>query len=136
MIKKYTNNFITWIDVDDPTTDELRTLMDEYDINPDIARELQLPTYKEKIVMEKDYLYLVLHFPAIRHTHKDESEEQEIDFIVKTPEGVTAYEVKTFATKSDLNKLKRICQKLKISNFYIVSRKYVDLPGCIYLFQL
>ena len=82
MIKKYTNNFITWVDVEDPTTDELRTLMMEYGINPDIARELQLPTYKEKIVMQKDYLYLVLHFPAIRHTHKDETAEQEVDFIV------------------------------------------------------
>jgi magnesium transporter len=82
MIKKYTNNQITWIDVVDPTTDEIRGLKDEYDIDPDIARELQLPTYKEKIAMYKDYLYLVLHFPAIRHTHKDETAEQEIDFIV------------------------------------------------------
>jgi magnesium transporter len=82
MIKKYKNNSITWIDVEDPTSDEVRTLMDEYDINPDIARELQLPTYKEKIVMSKDYLYLVLHFPALRHTHKDNTTEQEIDFVV------------------------------------------------------
>ena len=59
MIKKYTNNSITWIDVEDPTSEEIKTLMDEYDINPDIARELQLPTYKEKIVMDKYYLYLV-----------------------------------------------------------------------------
>lgn len=82
MIKKYTNNSITWVDVNDPTPEEVRTLMEEYDINPDIARELQLPTYKEKIVMYKDYLYLVLHFPALRHTHKDNTSEQEIDFVV------------------------------------------------------
>ena len=82
MIKKYTNNSITWIDAEDPTTEEVRSLMEEYDINPDIARELQLPTYKEKIVMYKDYLYLVLHFPALRHTHKDNTTEQEIDFVV------------------------------------------------------
>lgn len=82
MIKKYKNNLITWIDVDNPTVEEIRNLIDEYNINPDIAHELQLPTYKEKIVMCKDYIYLVLHFPAIRHTHKDNSVEQEIDFIV------------------------------------------------------
>ncbi|MFA5652096.1 MAG: CorA family divalent cation transporter [Candidatus Paceibacterota bacterium] len=81
MIKKYKNNSITWVDVSDPTVEELRKLMNEYDINPDIARELQLPTYKEKIVMYKDYLYMVLHFPALRHTHTD-SADQEIDFIV------------------------------------------------------
>ncbi len=82
MVKKYTNNYITWIDAEDPTAEEVRTLMEEYDINPDIARELQLPTYKEKIVMYKDYLYMVLHFPALRHTHKDNATEQEIDFVV------------------------------------------------------
>jgi magnesium transporter len=82
MIKKYINKSIVWIDAEDPTTEEIKTLMDEYDINPDIARELQLPTYKEKIVMYKDYLYLVLHFPALRHTHKDSTTEQEIDFVV------------------------------------------------------
>jgi magnesium transporter len=82
MIKKYKNGSITWVDVEDPTTEEMRRLMDEYDINPDVARELQLPTYKEKIVMYKDYLYLVLHFPALRHTHKDNATDQEIDFVV------------------------------------------------------
>ena len=82
MIKKYINNSITWIDVSDPTTDELHSLMNDYDINPDIVRELQLPTYKEKIVMYKDYLYLVLHFPALRHTHIEDKSDQEIDFVV------------------------------------------------------
>ena len=82
MINKYKNNDIVWIDVKNPTNDEVRILMDEYDINPDIARELQLPTYKEKIVMHKEYLYLVLHFPALRHTHKEIDFEQELDFIV------------------------------------------------------
>jgi len=82
MIKKYKNNSITWIDVEDPTTEELKSLMDEYEINPDIVRELQLPTYKEKIAMYEDYLYMVLHFPALRHTHRDNTSEQEIDFVV------------------------------------------------------
>ncbi len=82
MINKYKNNSIVWIDVMNPTIDEIRTLVQEYNINPDVARELQLPTYKEKIVMYKDYIYLVLHFPALRHTHKIDTIDQEIDFVV------------------------------------------------------
>ena len=82
MLKKYTNNSITWIDAENPTPDEVRGLMEQYDINPDVARELQLPTYKEKVLLSKDYLYMVLHFPSIRHTHSINSFEQEIDFIV------------------------------------------------------
>jgi magnesium transporter len=81
MIKKYTHKAITWVDVEDPTSEEIRTLMEEYDINPSIAIELQLPTYKEKIVLDRNYLYMVMHFPALRHSHKNNI-EQEIDFIV------------------------------------------------------
>ncbi len=82
MLKKYTNNSITWIDAENPTPEEIHDLMEQYDINPDVARELQLPTYKEKVLLSKDYLYMVLHFPSIRHTHSHNSSEQEIDFIV------------------------------------------------------
>lgn len=110
MIKKYVNKSITWIDAADPTTEEIRGLMDEYSINTDIARELQLPTYKEKIVVEKDYLYLVLHFPALRHTHKDNTTEQEIDFIVgKNFIITTRYEsidaLERFAKNFELNSI-------------------------------
>lgn len=110
MIKKYINKTITWIDVNDPTIDEIRSLMDEYGINPDIARELQLPTYKEKIVMYKDYLYMVLHFPALRHTHKEFATDQEIDFIVgKNFIITTRYEtidaLERFAKNFELNSI-------------------------------
>ena len=81
MIQKYKNGSVTWIDVVEPTTEDIRTLMEEYDINPDTAHELQLPSYKEKIVSYKDYIFLTLHFPALRHTHIDKT-DQEIDFIV------------------------------------------------------
>jgi len=110
MIKKYTNNSITWVDVEDPTAEDIRSLMDEYDINPDVARELQLPTYKEKILPYKDYIYLVLHFPALRHTHKDNTEDQEIDFIVgKNFVITTRYEsidaLERFAKTFELNNI-------------------------------
>ena len=81
MIKKNTNKTITWVDVDNPTTEEIRSLMEEFNLTPTVARELQLPTYKQKISFNKDYLYMVMHFPAFRHSHKG-GEDQEIDFVV------------------------------------------------------
>jgi magnesium transporter len=82
MIKKYKNSCVTWVDVYNPTSEDIRSLMDEYQINLDVARELQLPTYKEKIITYKDHLYLVLHFPVLRHSHNKNSYEQEIDLVV------------------------------------------------------
>lgn len=81
MIKKYKNDSVTWVDVLDPTTEDIRVLMDEYGLDPEISHELQLPAYKEKILTYKDYIYLSLHFPALRHTHIDKT-DQEIDFII------------------------------------------------------
>lgn len=81
MIKKNTNKSITWVDVVNPTTEDMRSLMEEFNLVPSVARELQLPTYKQKISFFDDYLYMVMHFPAFRHSHKG-GEDQEIDFIV------------------------------------------------------
>ncbi len=80
MIKKHNNKSITWVEVESPTLDEIRSLSDDYGVSMNIAMELELPTYKEKIIAFKDYLYMVMHFPALRHSHS--STEQEIDFIV------------------------------------------------------
>lgn len=81
MIKKNTNKSITWVDVINPTTEDMRSLMEEFNLIPSVARELQLPTYKQKISFYDDYIYMVMHFPAFRHSHKGD-EDQEIDFIV------------------------------------------------------
>jgi magnesium transporter len=80
-IKKYTHKTITWIDVENPTLEEIRSLMEEYSIDPNVAKELQLPSYKEKIVLHKKYLYMVMHFTVLRHI-STENNDQEIDFIV------------------------------------------------------
>jgi magnesium transporter len=82
MIKKYTYKSVTWVDVENPTTDEVKKLIEEYSINTSVAKDLQLPTYKEKIAMHKNYLYLVMHFPSLRHSHDGENTDQEVDFIV------------------------------------------------------
>ena len=81
MIKRNTNKAITWVDVENPTMEEIRSLMDEFNLIPSVARELQLPTYKQKISFYNDYLYMVMHFPAFRHSHKGGT-DQEIDFVV------------------------------------------------------
>lgn len=81
MIKKNTNKSITWVDVENPTAEEIRSLMEEFNLIPSVAKELQLPSYKQKISFYDDYLYMVMHFPAFRHSHKG-GEDQEIDFIV------------------------------------------------------
>ncbi len=81
MIKKQNFKGIIWIDSESPTKDEVRDIMEEFSLSPEVAQDILLPTFKDKIVSQKDYIYLILHFPAFKHTH-NKSHRQEIDFII------------------------------------------------------
>ncbi len=83
MIKKYTSQNITWVDVEKPTQDEVRNLMLKYNLHPLVAEELLLPTFKPKVDSHDNYIYLILHFPFFKRTEKGtECVNREIDFII------------------------------------------------------
>ena len=83
MVTRYRHRNVTWIDLESPTSEEVRELMNEYEIHPTVAEELLLPTIKPKVELyEGQYIYLILHFPAFRHTHNTNSQNQEVDFII------------------------------------------------------
>lgn len=81
MISVYKHKHLTWVDVESPSTEEVRELMERYSIDPLVAEELLLPTLKPRVESYPNFIYLILHFPAFRHTHAGE-QNQEIDFII------------------------------------------------------
>ncbi|MEI6528229.1 MAG: CorA family divalent cation transporter [bacterium] len=81
MYKKRNYRTVTWVDSENPTKEEARQMMDQFNLEPQIAQDILLPTYKDKMIVHKDYIYFVLHFPAFRHTHT-KSYSQEIDFVL------------------------------------------------------
>jgi len=80
MQNRYENGGITWIDLESPTREEVQRVASEFSIEPLIAEELVQPSSKPRAERRRSYLYLVLHFPAVRHSHK--SKEQEVDFVI------------------------------------------------------
>jgi len=60
----------------------------------------------------------------------------EVDFIIKSGNKYTAIEVKLQAHQTDVNRLKRIAEKLGIKDYYVISGKYAPLNRVIYPFQL
>lgn len=80
MIKKQNYKGVNWIDTESPTKEESRSLMEEFNLSPEVAQDILLPTFKDKVTVYRDYIYLVLHFPAFKHTH-NKSHRQEIDFV-------------------------------------------------------
>lgn len=81
MLTKQTCRNITWIDLESPTKEDVRTLVEEYNIHPLVAEELLVPTLRPKVDVYKNLLYVILHFPTVNHSHTKKT-EQEIDFII------------------------------------------------------
>lgn len=89
MINTYKWKNETWIDLNDGTPEEIHELMDKYNIHPFIAKELTSKTPKPRIEFHDNYIYCIMHFPAWKHTHQEEA-NQEIDFIIGKDALITA----------------------------------------------
>lgn len=83
MITKQKFKDITWIDLEDPTQDEVRSLVDDYGIDPLMADELLSPTLRPKVDTYPDWIYLILHFPiSYKSSSIGEHIDQEVDFVI------------------------------------------------------
>lgn len=80
MLTRYVQRHLTWIDLISPTPAEVRSLMDEFGIDPSFANELLTSSYKPKVERRGDLIYLILHFPLLRGMGK--VPEEEIDFLI------------------------------------------------------
>jgi len=81
MINTYKYDGEIWVDIDHGTGDEIREIVDKYNIHPLIARELTGTTRKPLIEFHNNYIFCIMHFPAWKHTHGEE-QNQEVDFII------------------------------------------------------
>lgn len=81
MIKRRTHKHLVWVDIENPTNEEIRAIMQEFNLHPSVAQELLLPTVKPRVELHKNLIYLILHFPELKHNHCGEV-NQEIDFVI------------------------------------------------------
>ncbi len=79
MISTYKQNKVTWIDLETPTNEEVRKLVEKYSIDPVIGNELLAPSAKPHINFHDNYIYLILHFPT---NNSVEGSIEEVDFII------------------------------------------------------
>ncbi|HRY62269.1 MAG TPA: magnesium transporter CorA family protein [Candidatus Paceibacterota bacterium] len=108
-IKKH--NSLIWVDLESPTTEELESVGQEFNINQHTLRELKYPSDKPKVDVFNNFLYLILHFPKYGYGSKRDSIE--IDFVLGKDFLITAHYTpsdpinsfsKAFETSSTLNK--------------------------------
>jgi len=134
MISRYTYQDLLWVDVQSPTPEEIRSLMEEFKIHPLVAEELLVPTVRPKVDWYPNLIYLVLHFPTISHKH-DGGSEQEIDFIVGKKFLITAHYnfIDSLHEFSKMFEVNSILQKNSIGDhagfilFYLLKELYKKL---------
>ncbi len=81
MVFRHAHSKGTWIDLEQPSVDEIQLIVQEFSIGERIESELLAPTPCPLIASERDIAFIVLHFP----THSNGSEvnhTQELDFII------------------------------------------------------
>ncbi len=133
MISRYKYRELTWVDIESPTPEEVRAIMEEFDIHPIVADELLGPSLRPKVDSYENFIYLILHFPAVRHSHR--RKEQEVDFIIGKKFLITVrYELldplhkfsKVFEVNSILDK-SDIGEHAGFLFFYMIRKIYASL---------
>lgn len=81
MIFRYDSRETTWVDLEQPTMDEIRSIAREFSIGDRFEMELLSPTPLPLVATDSGTAMLVLHFPAYAGEDGD-TKTQEIDFIV------------------------------------------------------
>jgi magnesium transporter len=81
MRNTYKHKNVTWVDLESPTKEEIREVIEEYRVHPLIAEELLIPTLRPKVDLYDDSIYLILHFPSVTHSHS-KHRSNEIDFVI------------------------------------------------------
>lgn len=81
MIFRHESNGTSWIDVEQPTPDEIRSITRELSIGERIETELLSPSPLPIVAGDAEHALLVLHFP-LHGEDAHEPHNQEIDFVV------------------------------------------------------
>lgn len=84
MMERAEHKKVTWVDLENPTQEEARQLIEEFNIAPIVADELLSPTLRPKVDVHDEFIYLILHFPTAYSTQgaDDTKKTQEVDFII------------------------------------------------------
>jgi magnesium transporter len=81
MISRYSYHGLTWVDLESPTREEIVHIMEEFNLPSLVGEEMYSSTFRSKVDLYEDFMYLILHFPVPDKLKADKN-DQEIDFVI------------------------------------------------------
>lgn len=74
---------VLWLDAENPTAKEIRALVEEFKVPPEVGEELVRPTWKPRAERHGESIHVTLHFPIARRKKSETGDtDYEIDFVV------------------------------------------------------
>lgn len=81
MVNRYEYEGTVWVDIENPTPEEITDIGQEFSLGPLLTHELLAPTIKPRVDLYPESVYTLLHFPSRRHT-RGAKPVQEVDFVI------------------------------------------------------
>ena len=81
MIQRFEHQGIEWVDIENPTPEEIDQISVEFSLGGILSQDLLSPTLRARADLYPRFAYAVLHFPALRQTGGAER-AQEVDFVI------------------------------------------------------
>ncbi len=80
MIERYKDTGVTWVDLMSPTPEEIRAVMEEYNIPPQLLGDLSGPVPRSEATASEHAIKITIDFPVVKR--KDVEGSHEIKFII------------------------------------------------------
>ncbi len=81
---------VTWVDIQDPTKEDVKYLKERFGLHPLILGEIIPSGHRAKVEHHKDYLFLILYYP-VYSKEKRETKPRELDIIVTKDTVITSH---------------------------------------------
>ncbi len=81
---------VTWVDIQDPTKEDVQYLKERFKFHPLILGELIPPGHRPRVEQHKDYLFMILYYP-VHSKERRETKPRELDIIVTRDTIITSH---------------------------------------------
>ena len=81
---------VTWVDIHNPTPQDIEYLKEKFNFHPLVLGELMPPGHRPKVEHHDDYFFMVLYYP-LYNKDKKETRSRELDIIVTKDVVITSH---------------------------------------------
>lgn len=113
---------VTWVDIEDPSQNDIEFLKKSFKFHPVVLEELLLPAWRAKAEVAKDYLFFIMQYPVYSKERR-ETRPRELDLLVTKDAVITVH----------YRSLVPVKQLFDQNNLYEESReKFMKSPGVLF----